>query len=133
MSGALELSSAKRVLVELEIDAFAAKGDALHFQAQALFRRRLEAEFNLTAGTYHALPRELTARSGLQEPGNGTMVQGITGSSGDLPVSGDFPFRDRHDYAKESGVTNMVRFRAIFENVPIEMAAPCNRTIRSGH
>jgi hypothetical protein len=43
------------------VDAFAAKADAFHFQAGALFQASLEFQFDFAAGAHYPLPWQRTA------------------------------------------------------------------------
>jgi hypothetical protein len=92
-----------------QIGTLAAKRNALHLKAHALFGTGRTGQPDLPTRSYDALPGERTGRNGPQQPGHGAMVERISRSRRNLPVSGNAAFRNRENHAAESGVTKLVR------------------------
>ncbi len=99
--------------MQAQIDALAREGDTFEFEPEPLFERRVETQLNFSSSAQHALPWERVRRVIAQEPRNGSMVERISGCSGDLSVAGHLALRDGANHFTESLVTNFVGAEAV--------------------
>lgn len=81
------------MLVAIHLDARAVKGHAFGFQPEALFEAAFAGQRDFASGADHAMPRQSGGR-GAQCPDHLSRPPGITGGTGDVAISGDFPFGD---------------------------------------
>ena len=80
------LPTAEWVLVELHVDALAAKLYSLDAEAKALFGRSFTPEFDLAAGADDALPGESLKWSVAEQLCDGSVVERIACCCGDFAV-----------------------------------------------
>ena len=91
-----------------KIHALACEGDAFQFEAEALFERGIETEFDGSARAYYALPRQRVGWIMAQEARDGAVIERVSGRCGDLPVAGDFALGDGANDAAERLVAHFV-------------------------
>lgn len=94
--------------MHLQVSPFSMKCDAFQFEAQALLRAGPTGQFDSAARAHHTLPGQRAGRNRPEQPGDGPMVERVSGCRGHLPVRGDAALRNRQDNAPECRVTKLV-------------------------
>jgi hypothetical protein len=115
------LPAAKRVLVDIHVDASAAKLNALHLKPKPLFRRRFAAQLDLAAGANDALPWKSLKRSIAQQPRHCPMVKRVACGCGNLAVSRNLAFRNGTNDAAKSVVALLIFAKRVFQNSSLEV------------
>jgi hypothetical protein len=115
------LPTTECVFVELHVDALAAELYAFHGEAEALLGCGFTAEFDFASSPDDALPGEALHWSVTEQAGDGSVVERITGGSGDLAVGGDFAFGHGADYSTEGVVSLLVFAETFFEDAALQV------------
>src|SRR6202012_4848278 len=107
--------------MEFHVHSPAAKLDSLHGEAKALLCCGLATQFDLSTRPDNPLPRTRMQPCRPQYPGDGTMIERITGSRRHLAVGRHLALRDRADDAAKGGVPLLVVAQRIFQNSSLEV------------
>ncbi len=107
------------MLVVLHNDPVAAELHSFQFQTKALFVSVFGFGLDLAARADDALPRH-QAVTMAEEPGGGSMVERVAGSSGYLSIGGDFTRGNREDDAAHGFVAREVWPYGLLLEAPAE-------------
>lgn len=81
------------------VDAASAEADPFRFQPETLLDTRIALQLDLTSSSDHTLPRK--SKGCMQDPDHLASRPGVTRSSRDCPVGGNFPSGNTADCLRD--------------------------------
>ena len=114
-----------------KVHPLAGKRDTFEFESKPLLEGRIEAELDLSASTDYALPRERIGGLIPEQARDGTVIERISRSSGNLTIRRNLALGNRTDHLAERVVAKLVGAHAVTLNATLQFAAGLGRGARA--